>query len=133
MKKVLFVFAIVGLLFGFAGCDTNNNYSPQRYDFFEFIVTQSAFEAIDEEFYGVEESTRSTLDAIRIWITLNASPQAYTLRGLTREEITDLLLETTTLTRSQINAIFADAASIGKAMFILSFGDNWGIYFVERI
>ena len=128
------IIGILGLVFLFVSCDNNSSSSPQLYDMFEFIVSASGWAAIQAEFDGDDEPTRENLNELRTWIVLNASPQAYVLRGMTRSQITNLLLDITTLTRPQIDTLFQDTNRIGKAVFILQLpGNRWGIYFIEKL
>ena len=133
MKHIFATFGILGLVIWFVSCDTNS--SPlQQYDLFEFIVNANDWAAIQAEFDGDDEPTRENLNELRAWIVLNTSPQADVLRGMTRNQITNLLLDVTTLTRSQIDTLFQNADTVGKTVFILQLpGNRWGIYFIEKL
>jgi len=80
------------------------------------------------------EANRENLNQLQSWISVNTTPQIFQIRNSTRAEITDLLLEVTTLSRDQINALFRNVNSFGKGLVILQLpNSNWSIIFVDRI
>ena len=134
MKKIFLVLGFFVIL-GFSGCDSSSP-SEQEYDILEFVVNSSDWAIIQAHMETIAdlEANRENLNQLQSWISVNTTPQIFQIRNSTRAEITDLLLEVTTLSRDQINALFRNVNSFGKGLVILQLpNSNWSIIFVDRI
>ena len=135
MKKVFLVFFCLVLAFSVISCDTGSGTSEQKYDMFEYVVNSSDWAKIQTQMATYPDNpTRADFDHLEQWIILNTNAQVFPMRNLTREEITDTLLELTTLSRTQINTLFENVNSIGKGTVVLALqGGNWSIIFIEKL
>jgi hypothetical protein len=87
-----------------------------------------------QSLFGGSEPTEQGLNQMEQWIATNTSPQVYILRDLTREQITDALLQVTSFSRDQINALFEKVNSIGKYYAALTMSDGkYDILVIDKI
>ncbi len=134
MKIFLKVFACV-LVFTFAGCQEEPKEKEQLYDLFEYQVNSSDFEKCmtEAEKYPAEP-TKEDLNNFELWIIQNTNAQLYIGRDLSQKDITNALLDFSSVSRDEISTIFKKADIVGKVLFVLYLpNDLVEIAFIEKL
>ena len=135
MKKISSILAFFVMAFSVISCDMDSRGSEQKYDMVEYIVNSSNWAKCQTQMATYpNEPTKADINHFERWIVLNANPQVYPMRDLTRKEITDVFLDYTSFSRDQINTLFGNVNSIGKYIALLTLqGGNMSILFIEKI
>ncbi|MDR2177342.1 MAG: hypothetical protein LBP20_04780 [Treponema sp.] len=135
MKKSLFALGLLASIL-FISCKQPTGTLEQKYDMMEYVVSSSDYAKceIQMETYGDGEPTEAILNQFEQWITVNTSAQVTPSRDLTKGQITDALLQVTSLSREQINTLFQKADSVGKSFAVLVFQDgNRDVLFIDKL
>jgi hypothetical protein len=137
MKKSLLIFCFISSVLFFTGCPMDTNDTPeQKYDMIEYIVSSSDYTKCETQMqtYGDDEPNKQILNQFEQWIVVNTTAQVIPTRDLTRGEITDALLQVTSISRDQINTLFQKVDSIGKYLAVLTMqGGSRDILFIDKL
>jgi hypothetical protein len=138
MKKALLVIGFVVLALALGGCSSGDEAPEQKYDVLQYIVNAGDFALIQEMFQANatgEDPTEEELSQLERWIIQNTNAQIGTpYRGGTRDEITDILLEITSISRDGIKELFEKTDTIGKYFAIMSLpGGSRDILIIDKI
>jgi len=119
MKRFLSFLGLIVLVFVINNC--KESAPEQKYDVKEYIVNSSDYTKIITymQTYDDDEPTEAVLTQIEQWIVLNTNAQASVSRDVTKDEIIDVALQYTTLSRDQINTLFQKADTIGKSFALI--------------